>query len=107
MKLLAELACAVPDCIVAAWIDTLSGRVIEQHIVRDGPEVSASLDAATEVMRTRERPPRMVLLSSRCIHIIQRSAEDRRRAVVVICDRSPNIGLAVALVRTFAEAEAA
>ena len=107
MRPLAEITAAVRDCIVAAWIDTRTGQVIEQQVVRDGPDVAPALDAATEVMRTRERPPRMVLMSSRYIHIIQRSAPDPRRAVVVICQRTPNIGLAVALVRAFTEAEAA
>lgn len=106
MSRLAELAGAVADCIVAAWVDVRTGAVLERHVVRDGPEVGSALDAAAEVMRSRERPPRIVLLSARHIHILQRMADDPRRALVVICERSPNIGLAVALVRTFASAAA-
>jgi hypothetical protein len=104
---LRELGDAVRDCIAAAWVDARTGAVIEQHVVRDGPEVAHALDAAAEVMRSRERPPRMVLLSARHVHIVQRVASDPRRALVVICERSPNIGLAVALTRAFVDAEGA
>jgi hypothetical protein len=104
---LIDIAGAVHDCIAAAWVDTRTGAVLEKHVAKDGAFVGPALDAATEVMRLRERPPRMVLMSSRYIHIVQRLALDPRRVLVVICERSPNIGLAVALVRKFAETEAA
>jgi hypothetical protein len=104
---LAELADSVRDCIAAAWVDTRTGAVIEHHVVRAGPEVAAALDAAAEIAHSRDRPPRIVLLSAHQVHIVQRVAADPRRAVIVICERSPNIGLAVALVRAFADAEAA
>ena len=107
MKQLPDIAGAVRDCIVAAWIDTRTGAVLERHVLRDGPLVATALDAATEVMRSRERPPRMVLLSPRHVHIVQRLPADPRRALVVICERSPNIGLALALVRAFIEPEVA
>jgi hypothetical protein len=101
---LADIASAVTDCIVAAWVDIRTGALLEQHVVRDGPLVAPALDAAAEVMRSRERPPRMVLMSAQHIHIVQRVAHEPRRALVVVCERSPNIGLAVALVRAFAAA---
>ena len=107
MTSLGELAGTVRDCIVAAWIDARSGGVIEQHIAQPGPHVEPALDAAIEVMRSRARPPRMVLLSANHVHIVQRVPSDRRRVLVVICDRSPNIGFAVALVRAFVHAEGA
>jgi hypothetical protein len=59
-----EIAGAVPDCVVAAWVDTRTGAVRDQHAVRDHGFIGAALEAATEVMRSRERPPRMVLLSA-------------------------------------------
>jgi hypothetical protein len=101
---LADIASAVTDCIVAAWVDVRTGALLEQHVVRDSPLVAPALDAAAEVMRSRERPPRMVLLSTHHIHIVQRVAHPPCRALVVVCERSPNIGLAVALVRAFAAA---
>jgi hypothetical protein len=104
---LSEVAGTVRDCIAAAWVDARTGAVLEQRVMRDGPEVLPALDAAIEVMRSRERPPRMVLLSARHVHIMQRVASDPRRALIVICERSPNIGLAVALTRTFVDAEGA
>jgi len=107
VKPLVDIAGAVRDCIVAAWVDTRTGAVLEQHVLRDGPLVATAVGAATEVMRSSERPPRMVLLSARHVHIVQRVAGDPRRALIVICERSPNIGLALALVRAFIEPELA
>jgi len=111
MTPLAELAASVTDCVVAAWIDARTGAVLARYTADGGQPLDtaldAALDAATEVMRSRQRPPRMVLLSARHVHIIHRLAADPRRALIVICERSPNIGLAVALTRKFAEAEAA
>lgn len=107
MTVLGEFAGTVRDCIVVAWVDARTGEVIEQHVARPGPEVEPALDAAIEVMRSRARPQRMVLLSARHVHIVQRLPSERRRVLVVICARTPNIGFAVALVRTFVEAEAA
>lgn len=107
MTRLAEISGQVPDCVVAAWVDTRTGAVRERHVERPATFIDAALEAATEVMRSRERPPRMVLLSARHVHMFHRMAHDPHRVLVVICERSPNIGLAVALVRSFADAEAA
>jgi hypothetical protein len=105
---LAELAGAVRDCVVAAWIDARTGDVLERHAMpnADDAEVAPALDVAAEVMRSRERPSRMVLLSPRHVHIVQRVARDAHRVLVVICERTPNIGLAVAHVRAFADSAA-
>jgi hypothetical protein len=97
----------VPDCVVAAWVDTRTGAVLAQHARSADPFVAQALDAATEVMRSRERPPRMVLLSARHVHIVQRAARDANRVLVVICERSANLGLAVAIVRSLLDADAA
>lgn len=107
MKPLAEIADAVDNCVAAAWVDARTGVVLDRHAGEPDAFVASAIDAATEVLRSHERPPRMVLLSKRHVHIVQRVARDPHRALVVICERSPNIGLAVALVRSFAEAEAA
>jgi hypothetical protein len=107
MKALADIAGAVRDCVVAAWIDARTGDVIERH---DPPRahadelVAPALDVAAEIMRSRERPSRMVLLSPHHVHIVQRMAGEAHRVLVVICERTPNIGLAVAHVRAFADA---
>jgi hypothetical protein len=107
MSRLVEIAGAVPDCVVAAWVDIRTGAVREQHVVFPDPWIPSALDAAIEAMRSRERPPRMVLLSARHVHMFHRVANDPHRVLVVICSRSPNIGLAVALVRSYAGAEGA
>lgn len=101
---LSEVANAVPGCVVAAWVDTRTGAVRDQHVVAEASFIASALDAATEVMRSRERPPRMVLLSQRHVHIFYRLSADPHRVLIVICERSANIGLAVALVRSFADA---
>jgi hypothetical protein len=48
-----------------------------------------------------------VLLSERHVHLIHCTAADPQRALVVICGRSPNLGLSVSLVRALMESEAA
>ena len=103
MSQLAEIAARVPDCLIAAWVDPRTATVIEQQVVRADPEVAFALDAATEVVRSPERPPRLVLLSARLVHIVQRVAADPNRVLVVICERSANVGFAVAVVRSMAE----
>lgn len=95
------------DCVVAAWVNTRTGAVLDQLASRSEAFIAPALDAAIEMMRSPERPPRMVLLSPRHIHIVQRTANDPYRVLVVICDRSPNLGLAVSIVRGLMDAEAA
>jgi hypothetical protein len=95
------------DCIVAAWVDIRTGAVIAQHAASDDAFIAPALEAAIEIMRSAERPPRMVLLSEHHVHIVHRNANDPYRVLVVICRRSPNLGLAVSLVRGLMEAEAA
>lgn len=112
MRPLAEIAGAVRDCVVAAWLDARTGDVLERHDAPGAPDaglVAPALDVAAEVMRAGERPSRVVLLSPHHVHIVQRVGGDATRVLVVICARTPNIGLAVAHVRAFADsiAEAA
>lgn len=103
---LAELALRLEDVVVAAWLDVRTGEVLDQHATCNDLFVSSSLDAATEMMRTRERPPRMVLLAERHVHIVHRTTKDPHRVLVVIMGRTPNLGMALALVRQMAEATA-
>jgi hypothetical protein len=107
MSLLHTITERVEDCIVAAWVDLRTGTVIDHHPAHGDAVIAPSLDAAIEVMRSRERPPRMVLLSERHVHLIHCTAADPQRALVVICGRSPNLGLSVSLVRALMESEAA
>ena len=103
MTVLAEI-CAAIDCIAAAWVDTRIGVVVEQRTSREHALIGPALDAMTELMRSRERPPRMVLLSAQHVHIAHRQARDPHRVLVVLCDRSANLGFAVATVRSIFEA---
>lgn len=103
MKSLAEICTSVHDCVAAAWIDTRTG-ILQHHALRDEPFIARALEATSEVMSSLERPPRMVLLTARHVHIAQRLARDPRRVLAVICDRSPNLGLAVAGFRSIFEA---
>lgn len=107
MTLLTTIAERVEDCFVAAWVDTRIGSVIERHAPREEPFIAPALDAAIEVMRTPERPPRMVMLSADHLHIVQRTVNDPHRVLVVICGRSQNLGLAVSVVRMLMDGEAA
>ncbi len=105
MSLLEAITGRIDDCVVAAWLDIRTGSVVEQRPAHSEPFVAPALDAAIEAMRSRERPPRMVLLSARHVHVIQRTTHDPSRVLVVICARSPNLGLVVSQVRALLEAE--
>ena len=107
MMPLATIAERVEGCVVAAWVDIRTGAVIDQQPARDDAFIGPAIDAAIEVMRSRERPPRMVLLAARHVHIVQRTPTDPNRVLVVICERSANLGLAVSFVRMQLEAEVA
>jgi hypothetical protein len=107
MTLLTTIVEQVEDCLVAAWVDTRTGSVLDRRAPRDEAFVTEALEAAIEVMRSRERPPRMVLLSEHHTHIVHRAPNDPHRVLVVVCDRSQNLGLAVSLVRMLMDAEAA
>lgn len=100
MTLLASLAETVNRFIAAACVDTRTGTIVAHHAVRDEPFVMAALEVAIEVMRSPQRPPRVVLLSRDHAHIIQRLPHDPHRVLAVLCERSGNLGLAVALVRS-------
>lgn len=101
---LVELAERVPDCILAAWVDARTGATLERHARRDDAEIDRMLDVVIEIVRSPERPAHTVLLAPRQVFIARRAAGDRHRVIVVVCERSPNLGLAVALVRSAAEA---
>jgi hypothetical protein len=109
VNVLHELADRISDIIVAAWVDARTGIVIEHHTppsptgAHGADFVGSVLDAAGEVMRLRERPPRMVLLAARHVHIVQRTAHDPSRVLVVVCERSANLGMAVSLVRSLVD----
>jgi hypothetical protein len=105
VSLLAAIAERVDEVVAAAWVDLRTGEVLERHAPRPELALALALDAAAEIMRSRERPPRVVLLSERHVHIVQRTARDPNRVLVVICDRSTNLGMAVAQVRSMVDAE--
>jgi predicted nuclease of predicted toxin-antitoxin system len=105
LTLLETIAERVDDCLIAAWVDTRTGLVIERCAKRDDDFVAEAVNSAIEVMRSAERPPRMVLLSDNHVHIIQRTTHDPHRVLVVVCARSPNLGLAVSIVRMTMDAE--
>jgi len=107
MTPLATIATRVEDCLVAAWVDIRTGAVLEQQPPHTDELIAPAIEAAIEMMRTRERPPRMVLLSARHVHIVQRTVLDPNRVLVVICARSANLGLAVSMVRREMETEVA
>lgn len=103
MMSLAEICGTVHDYIAAAWIDTRAG-ILQHHALRDEPFIAPAFEAAREVMSSLERPPHMVLLTARHVHIAQRMTSDPRRVLVVICERPANLGLAVAGFRSIFDA---
>jgi hypothetical protein len=106
LSLLETISERVDDCLIAAWVNTRTGQVVDRCSKRDDDFVAEALNSAIEVMRSAERPPRMVLLSDNHVHIIQRTTHDPHRVLVVVCARSPNLGLAVSIVRMTMDADA-
>jgi hypothetical protein len=94
----------VPNSLLAAWIDSRNGTTLEKLVAGSsglagvGASVSAGLDAVTEIVCSPDRPRRMVLMSAREVYIAQRPAADSHRVLIVVCQRTPNVGIAVVLV---------
>jgi hypothetical protein len=99
-----EILERVPNAKVAAWIDSRSGATLEKLAV--GPSgfagvsagAVAGLEAVTEMVCSPDRPRRMVLMSASEVYIAQRPAADSHRVLVVVCQRTPNVGISVVLV---------
>jgi len=104
MNVLAEICATMDHCLAAAWVDTRTRVVLEQRATRDDAFIAPVLEAVTEAMSSRERPPRMVLLSADHVHIAQRLTRDPHRVLVVICARAANLGLVVAVIRSILDA---
>lgn len=107
MNLLAQIAGELPGCVAAAAVDARTGSVLSQHVTCDDPFIPQAVAVAIEAARTCERPPRMVLLSARHLLILHRTKHDPHRVLVALCTRSPNVGVAVALMSSLAGAEVA
>lgn len=103
---LAEITERVPNCVVAAWIDARTGGVIEQRAVAETTRVGEVLETVIEIVRSPERPLHAVLLSREHVYITRRARAQAKRVLVVVCGRSPNLGVAIALVRALVDADA-
>jgi hypothetical protein len=104
MKLLAELVERVDELVVAAWLDTRTGRVLVQRPIEVDPFAAAAIEVAAELLMSPERPARLVLLSADHVHILHRTTDQAHRAVAVVCRRSANLGMMVAIVRSLTDA---
>lgn len=101
---LEQLAERVPACVTAAWVDVRTGSILEQRTVRDPARVEQVFDAVVELVRSPERPRCTVLLARDHVYIARRPDGQDRHVIVVVCERSPNLGVAVALVNAAADA---
>jgi hypothetical protein len=91
----------VPNSRLAAWIDSRNGATLEQLAAGTAAVDAATvagLEAVTEIVCSPDRPRRMVLMSASDVYIAQRPAADSHRVLVVVCRRTPNLGIAVVLV---------
>lgn len=85
-------------------MDARTGAILGRCAIRDDGDVELVLETVIEIVRSPERPPHTVLLAPKQVYIARRSLRDLHRVLVVVCARSPNLGLAVALVRSAADA---
>ena len=95
---LGEILERVPSSVLAAWIDSRTGATLEKQAANMRPGDSVGLEAVTEIVCSPDRPRRMVLMSAEVVFIAQRPTADSHRVLVVMCERTPNLGLAVVLV---------
>lgn len=95
---LAEVLERVPNSVLAAWIDSRTGATLEKQAAAGRSSNTVGLEAVTEIVCSPDRPRRMVLMSAGEVFIAQRPAPDSHRVLVVVCTRSPNVGLSVVLV---------
>jgi hypothetical protein len=97
------LAAAIAGgCLVAASVDVVRGEILERRTA-DGASGVAPDDvllAAIEMLRSAQRPSRLLLLTADHIHLYQRSARVPHLATVVIAKRTTNIGLLISGLRT-------
>ena len=99
---LTAIAEHVPDCVVAAWVDARTGEMLHHH-ARSDESAAAVIDPVIEILRSPERPRSLVLLAARRVYIAHKVRRLAHRVLVVVCERSANLGVAVALVRAHAD----
>lgn len=95
---LAEVLERVPNSVLAAWIDSRTGATLEKQAAIERQGNNVGLEAVTEIVCSPDRPRRMVLMSADAVFIAQRPIADSHRVLVVMCNRTPNLGLSVVLV---------
>ena len=89
----------VPNSVLAAWIDSRTGATLDRMASAGaGASATLGLEAVTEIVCSPDRPRRMVLMSASEVYIAQRPVADSHRVLVVVCSRTPNVGISVVLV---------
>ena len=88
----------VPNSVLAAWIDSRTGATLDRMSAGAGQSATLGLEAVTEIVCSPDRPRRMVLMSASEVYIAQRPAADSHRVLIVVCNRTPNVGISVVLV---------
>ena len=84
--------------VLAARVDVRRGEIVERHRVGDGlgEHEDDVLLAALEMLRTQERPRRLFVLSEKHVHLYRRETHEPNLAVVMVAERSLNLGLVLA-----------
>lgn len=100
---LADVVLHVPDCLAAAWIDGRTGELLDRHVASHA-NVDGAVETVIEIIRSAERPQQLVLLGAQLVYIARRVNHDGHRVLVVVCERSSNLGMACAMVRAHTEA---
>ena len=89
----------VPNSVLAAWIDSRTGATLDRLAAAEaGASATLGLEAVTEIVCSPDRPRRMVQMSASEVYIAQRPVADSHRVLVVVCSRTPNVGISVVLV---------
>jgi hypothetical protein len=87
---------------LAAQVNLVRGDVVERFVADGGsgvPEEDDVLLAAIEILRSREKPGQVLVLSDRHVHLYERSPAEPHLAFVLVGERHKNLGSLLAGLR--------
>jgi hypothetical protein len=94
---------------LAAQVNLVRGDVVERFAADGGsgvPEEDDVLLAAIEILRSREKPGQVLVLSDRHVHLYERLPVAPHLAFVLVGERPRNLGFLLAGLRALRACEA-
>jgi hypothetical protein len=85
-----------PTWVLAARVELRRGAVLERQCAPGGSgiaEEDSVLFAAIEMLRSKDAPKRVFLLTEHHVHLYEIAADDPSLATVLVAPRAQNLGL--------------